>query len=74
MFDTTEAVYGEVMVEEVGLKRQAQDMSSIAEYGKHFLALGSAHGFVTYNGLSQWLGTNALTCWNQKEVQAQSIA
>ena len=40
------------MAEEVGLKRQAQDMS-ITEHGKHFLALGSAHGFVIYNGLSQ---------------------
>ena len=41
------------MAEEVGLKRQAQDMSAITESGKHFLALGSAHGFVIYNGLSQ---------------------
>ena len=39
MFDTSEAVYGEVISEEVGLKRQAQDMSAIMEYGKHFLAL-----------------------------------
>ena len=66
MFDTNEAVYGEVMAKEVGLKRQAQDMSAITEYGKHFLALGIAHGFVIYNGLSQWLGSNALTCWNPK--------
>ena len=66
MFDTNEAVYGEVMAEEVGLKRQAQDMSAITEYGKHFLALGSAHGFVIYNGLSQWPGSDALTCWNPK--------
>ena len=43
MFDTNEAVYGEVMAEEVGLKRQAQNMSVITKYGKHFLALGSAH-------------------------------
>ena len=39
MFDTNKAVYGEVMAEEVGLKRQAQDMSAITEYGKHSLAL-----------------------------------
>ena len=66
IFDTNEAVYGEVMAEEVGLKRQAQDMSAITKYGKHFLALGSAHGFVIYNGLSQWPGLDALTCWNPK--------
>ena len=66
MFDANQAVYGEVMAEEVGLKRQAQDMSAITEYGKHFLALGSAHGFVIYNGLSQWPGSDALTCWNPK--------
>ena len=42
------------MEEKVGLKRQAQDMSVITEYGKHFLALGSAHVFVIYNGLSKW--------------------
>ena len=66
MFDINEVVYGEVMAEEVGLKRQAQDMSAITEYGKHFLALGSAHGFVINNGLSQWPGSDALTCWNPK--------
>ena len=27
---------------------------------------GSAHGFVIYNGLSQWPGSDALTCWNTK--------
>ena len=53
MFDTNEAVYGDVMAEKVSLKHQAQDMSAITEYGKHFLALGSAHGFVIYNGLTQ---------------------
>ena len=51
MFDTNEAVYGEVRAEEVGLKRQAQDMS---------------YGFVIYNGLSQCFGSDALTCWNPK--------
>ena len=66
MFNTNEAVYGEVMAEEVGLKRQAQDMSAITEYGKHFRALGSAHGFVIYNGLSQWPRWEALTCWHPK--------
>ena len=48
-------------------------MSEVTEYGNHFLALGSAHGFVIYNGLSQWLGSDTLTCWNPTEVQAQSI-
>ena len=66
IFDANDAVYGEVMVEEVGLKRQDQDMSAITQYEKHFLALGSAHGFVIYNGLSQWPGSDALTCWNPK--------
>ena len=50
MFDIDEAVYGEAMAKEVGLRQQAQDMSEVREYG-HFLALGSAHGFVIYNGL-----------------------
>ena len=39
MFDTSKAMYGELMAEEVGLKRQAQDMSGVTEYRKHFLAL-----------------------------------
>ena len=54
------------MEEKVGLKRQAQDMSVITEYGKHFLALGSAHVFVIYNGLPQWPGSDVLTRWNAK--------
>ena len=29
--------------------------------------LGSVHGFVIYNVLSQWPGSDALTCWNPKE-------
>ena len=39
MFDTSEVMYGE-------------SMSEVTEYGKQFLALGSAHGLVIYNGLS----------------------
>ena len=49
MFDTSKAMYREVMAEEVGLKQEAQDMSGVTEYGKHFLTLESAHGI--YNGL-----------------------
>ena len=65
MFDTNEVVYGEVMEEEVCLKRQqAPDMSAITEYGKHFLALRSALALVLYNGLSQCPGSNTLTCGN----------
>ena len=30
-FNTNEAVYGEVMLEEVGLKQQARDMSEATE-------------------------------------------
>ena len=41
-------------------------MGGVTEYGKHFLALGSAHGFVIYNGLSQPFGPDALTRWNPK--------
>ena len=40
------------MVEEVGLKWKVQDMSKVTEFDKYFLALGSAHGFAMYNGLS----------------------
>ena len=36
MLDTNNAVYGEVMADEIGLKRQAQDMSEVTEYVKHF--------------------------------------
>ena len=64
-------MYGEVMVQEGGLKQQ--DISEAANYGKHFLYLRSAHGFVIYNGLSQWPRSDALMCRNQTEVQAQSI-
>ena len=56
---SAKAVYGGVTVEEVGLKRQAQDMSEVTEYGKDFQVLASAHGFVIYNGLSQWSRSNA---------------
>ena len=66
-------MYGEVMADDVGLKQQAQYMTEVTEYGKHFLALGRAHGFVIYNGLSQWPRSDALMCRNQTEVQAQSI-
>mgnify|MGYP007069668789 CR=1 FL=1 len=41
-------------------------MSGITEYGKHFLALGSAYAFVICNGLSQWPRSDALKCWNPK--------
>ena len=54
----------EIMAEEVGLKQEIQDMSEVTKYGKHILALGSAHGFVIYNGLLQWPRSDALTCWN----------
>ena len=64
MFDANQAVYGEVMAEEVGLKRQAQDMSEVMKYVKYFLGLGSADGFVLY--MSQWLRLDALTCCNPK--------
>ena len=62
MFDTNETVHGVVMAKEVGLKQQPQDMSAITQYGKRFLALGSVHVFVIYIGLSQWPGSDALTC------------
>ena len=64
MLDTDEDVYGEVMVESVGLKRQSQDISGVTKYGKHLLALGNAHGLVIYSGFSQWPGLDALTCWH----------
>ena len=41
-------------------------MSEVAAYGKHFLALESAHRFMIYIGLSLWPGSDALTCWNPK--------
>ena len=73
IFNTNEVVYGEVMAEEVGLKRKAQDMSAIIEYGKHLLALGSVHGLsyimACHNGLDQMLSRVG----TQKGVQAQLI-
>ena len=36
-------MYEEVMVDEVGQKRQPQDTGKLTNYGKHFLSLGSAH-------------------------------
>ena len=45
---------------------QAQDINEVTKYGKHFLVLGSAHGFVIYNGLSWWPGSDAFTCRNPK--------
>ena len=59
-------MYREVMAKVVGLKQHVQDMSEVTEYGKHFLALGSACGFVIYNGLSQWPILDARTWWNLK--------
>ena len=49
MFDTNEAMYGEIIAEEVGLKKQTQDMSETTKNWQTPLALGSAHGFVIYN-------------------------
>ena len=66
LYDMQEAVYRDVPVEDVGLQRTTQDPGEITEYGRHFLALGSAHGLVIYNGLSHWPGSDALTCWNPK--------
>ena len=59
MFDTSKATYGEFMTK-VGVKRQR--LSEVREYGKHFLALGSVHGFVVYNGFSKWPRSDALNC------------
>ena len=58
MFHNIKTMYEEFITKEVGLKGPPQDMSKVIEYGKHFLALGSAHGFVLnngYNGLDQIL-------------------
>ena len=53
MFDICEAMYGDIMGG-FGQKQQAQDMSEVTQYGRHFLALAVAHGFVIYSGLLQW--------------------
>mgnify|MGYP000338371851 CR=1 len=67
MIDTIVAIYGEVMVEEVGLKQQDQDMGEVTKYVKTLSSLGKRTWiFVIYNDLSQWPKSDALTCWNQK--------
>ncbi|MCO5563898.1 hypothetical protein L7F22_017549 [Adiantum nelumboides] len=48
------------------MHRMAEDAGVVTEYGTHFLALGSAHGLLIYNGLPRWPGSDALTCWNPK--------
>jgi hypothetical protein len=42
--EETKAMYTEISAEEVGLRRQGQDINEVTEYGKHFVVLGSAHG------------------------------
>ena len=41
MFDTSKAMHREVMAEEVGLKRQAQDISEVTKYGQQNILSGS---------------------------------
>ena len=52
-------MYGADIAEEFGLKRQAQDMSKVTEFRKHFLALGNAfdscYKLVCNNGQDQML-------------------
>lgn len=52
----------ELAMDDIGLARSAQDVTEITEYGCHFLALGSAHGLVIFNGLAYWSGSDAFTC------------
>ena len=62
IYDWSDAIYKEINTEDVGLHRFAQDLGDVTEYGTHFLKLGVAHGLIIFNGLSDWLGSDALTC------------
>ena len=55
------AYFYKVSVEEAVLQQEAQDMSEVTAYSKHFLALDRAHGSVIYNGWLQWPKSDALT-------------
>ncbi|MCO5563631.1 hypothetical protein L7F22_017278 [Adiantum nelumboides] len=66
MYDTQDEVFCELNPCDLDMQRMAQDAGDVTEYGTHFLALGSAHGLLIYNGLPQWPGSDALTCWNTK--------
>ncbi|MCO5607948.1 hypothetical protein L7F22_062150 [Adiantum nelumboides] len=66
MYDTQDEMLRELDPCDLDMHRMAQDAGDVTEYGMHFLALGSAHGLLIYNGLSRWPGSDALTCWNPK--------
>ena len=59
LVDANQTMYGADIAEEFGLKRQAQDMSKVTEFRKHFLALGNAfdscYKLVCNNGQDQML-------------------
>jgi len=50
--------------EEVGAARISEDMSQDrGHYGDHLLELGTRHRLAIYNGMDQWPGSGALTCF-----------
>lgn len=52
--------------EEVGAARTSEDESpDRGHYGDHLLELGGRHRLVIYNGMQQWPGSGALTCFPQ---------
>ena len=50
--------------EEVGAARISKDMSpNRGHYGDYLLELGTRHRLVIYNGMDQWQGLGAMTCF-----------
>ncbi|MCO5591128.1 hypothetical protein L7F22_045109, partial [Adiantum nelumboides] len=66
MYDTQDEMLRELDPCHLDMHRMAQDARDVTDYGRHFLALGSAHELLIYNGLPRWPGSDALTCWNPK--------
>ncbi|MCO5599997.1 hypothetical protein L7F22_054105 [Adiantum nelumboides] len=52
MYDTQDEMLRKLDPCDLDMHRMAQDAVDVTEYGMHFLALGSAHGLLIYNGLS----------------------
>ncbi|MCO5577192.1 hypothetical protein L7F22_031016 [Adiantum nelumboides] len=51
MYDTQDEMLRELDPCDLDMHRMARDVRDVTEDGMHFLALGSAHGLLVYNGL-----------------------
>lgn len=64
LLDLTDAILlREIEDLDFDLQRSSQDHGDVTGFGRHLLAMGTAHGLVIYNGLPRWPTSGALTCF-----------